>query len=151
MSLKNVQFSVATHIAAVLASQYGKDVTSAVLSGSVNAEPTFVRRAIAKLAKAGLIKTSRGKNGACTLARHPDDISLLDIYRACQAPVAIAIHGYAAQPICPISVSFKDRMADVLEEAQLALEARLADYKLSSLVDAIRTTSGIPPKFTAAA
>lgn len=138
MSQKNVQFTVAAHIAAVLGYRYGEDVTSAILAGSVNAEPTFVRRSIAKLAKAGIVSATRGKNGACTLARPPQDVSLLDIYRASAAPAAFAIHDYDVQPVCPVSDHIKDSMAEVLDDAQAGFEARLAARSLASLIESIQ-------------
>jgi Rrf2 family protein len=138
MSLKNVQFTVAAHIAAVLGDHYGEDVTSARLAGSVNAEPTFVRRSVAKLSKAGIVVATRGKHGACRLARPPEEISLLDIYRASEAPAAFTIHDYPVQALCPTSRHLKDSMSDVLEDAQSGFEARLAARTLASLVDRIR-------------
>jgi DNA-binding IscR family transcriptional regulator len=138
MSIKNVQFTVATHVAAILGMHYGSDVKSSVLASSVNAEPTFVRRTVAKLAKAGLVTTSRGKNGACTLARSPREISLLDIYRASQAPATPAIHSYNVLEKCMVSVHFKGCMAGVLDDAHEGFEARLASRPLSSLLDDIR-------------
>jgi Rrf2 family protein len=138
MSQKNVQFTVAAHVAAVLGYQYGEEVTSAKVAGSVNAEPTFVRRSIAKLVKAGIVNATRGKNGACALARPPETISLLDIYRASEAPATFAIHGYQVQPLCPISDHIKDSMAAVLDDAQAGFEARLATRSLAELVADIR-------------
>jgi len=138
MSLKNVQFTVAAHIAAVLGDHYGEDVTSARLAGSVNAEPTFVRRSVAKLSKAGIVVATRGKHGACRLARPPEEISLLDIYRASEAPAAFTIHDYPVQEVCPTSRHLKDSMTEVLEDAQSGFEARLAARSLAGLVDRIR-------------
>jgi len=40
------------------------------------------------------VKTATGKGGACWLARDAEDISLLDIYRAVDAPKAFSIHHY---------------------------------------------------------
>jgi Rrf2 family protein len=134
MSQKNVQFAVATHIATVLGYFYGEDVTSATLAASVNAEPTFVRRSIAKLSRAGIVNTSRGKNGACCLARSPEEISLLDIYRASEAPEAFALHGYPAQDACPVSSCFQSCMSQVLTEAQQSFEAALRGRSLAALV-----------------
>lgn len=138
MSLKNVQFTVAAHVAAVLADHFGEYVTSAILAGSVHAEATFVRRSIAKLSRAGIVVATRGKHGACTLARAPQDITLLDIYRASEAPAAFAIHGYPVQPVCVISRQIKDAMTVVLDDAQAGFEARLAARTLASLVADIR-------------
>jgi Rrf2 family protein len=137
MSLKNVQFTVAAHIAAVLAGRYGEPVTSATLAGSVNAEPTFVRRSIAKLSKAGILTATRGKHGACTLAKPPQEISMLDIYRASEAPAAFAIHSYPIRQECAISTHIKTSMEEVLVDAQAGFEARLAAKSLADVVDAI--------------
>jgi DNA-binding IscR family transcriptional regulator len=141
MSQKNVQFTVSAHIAAVLGYSYGAELTSATLAGSVNAEPSFVRRSVAKLSKAGIVNATRGKHGACSLARPPEQISLLDIYRASEAPAAFALHAYATQPACPISVEIKDAMNAVLDDAQAGFEARLAARSLASLVATIRTSA----------
>ena len=84
----NTQFSIAVHIMAGLAYRCDKDTTSANLAMSVNTSPSFVRRVLAKLSRAGLVETATGKAGACWLAKDAKDISLLDIYNAVDAPKA---------------------------------------------------------------
>jgi Rrf2 family protein len=138
MSVKNLQFAVSVHLAATLAYRRGESLTSTELASSVNAEPSFVRRAIAKLAKAGLVSTTRGKYGACALARAPQDITLLDLYRAAGAPPAASPHSYPVQASCPVSSQIQPCMASVLQEAQAGFEAGLARRTLAELVDAIR-------------
>jgi len=94
MSVKSVQFAVAAHIMAALGYYHGDEISSATLAESVNADPTFVRKSLSKLSKAGLVATKRGKSGASMLSRSPRQITLLDIYRASAAPPAFAIHSY---------------------------------------------------------
>lgn len=142
MSLKNLQFAVGTHVAAMLADLYGESATSTQIAASVNAEPTFVRRTIAKLAKAGLVTTTRGKSGSCTLARAPDRITLLDIYRAAQAPPAASRHAYPVQQACPISRAIQPCMAAMLGEAQAAFETALSQRTLADLLHAMREQQG---------
>src|SRR5215510_7687074 len=96
MSVKSVQFAVAAHIMAALGYYHGEEVSSAFLASSVNADPTFVRKSLSKLSKAGLVVTKRGKSGASVLARPPRQITLLDISRASGATPAFAIHSYPA-------------------------------------------------------
>lgn len=74
MSVKSVQFSVATHIMAFLGFNDGKEISSSTVAESVNADPTFVRKSLSKLTKAGLVLTTRGKSGASVLARSPRQI-----------------------------------------------------------------------------
>ncbi len=92
MPATSVQFTVAAHIMAALGFFRGKEISSATLAESVNADPTFVRKSLSKLSKAGLIVTTRGKNGASTLMCSPEQITLLDIYRASAAPPTFAIN-----------------------------------------------------------
>jgi hypothetical protein len=67
MSVKSVQFTVAVHIMAALGFHDGEEISSATLAGSVNADPSFVRKSLSKLSKAGLVVTKRGKSGASVL------------------------------------------------------------------------------------
>src|SRR5882672_3921967 len=96
----NTQFSIAVHLMAGLACGCDQDLTSTDLAMSVNTSPSFVRRILAKLSKAGLVETATGKAGACWLAKDTKEISLLDIYKTVDAPKAFAIHDYSEQKEC---------------------------------------------------
>jgi Rrf2 family protein len=138
MSVKSVQFTVAAHVMAALGYYHGQELSSATLAESVNADPTFVRKSLSKLSKAGLVVTKRGKSGASVLARPPRQITLLDIYRASGAPPAFAIHSYPADKRCPVSRNLKECMAGVLSQAQYNFEGSLAKITLASLIGQIR-------------
>ena len=138
MSVKSVQFTVAAHIMAALGFYPGEEVSSATLAGSVNADPTFVRKSLSKLSKAGLVETRRGQSGASVLARPPQKITLLDIYRASAAPPAFSIHSYPVEKSCPVSCNLKECMSGVLSQAQYSFERSLAKITLAELVDQIR-------------
>jgi Rrf2 family protein len=138
MSVKSVQFTVAAHIMATLGYFHGEEISSAILADSVNADPTFVRKSLSKLSKAGLVVTKRGKGGASMLSRSPRQITLLDIYRASAAPPAFAIHSYPVEKGCPVSCNIKECMSGVLSRAQYSFERSLAKITLASLVGQIR-------------
>jgi Rrf2 family protein len=138
MSATSVQFTVAAHVMAALAFFHNKEIPSATLAESVNADPTFVRKSLSKLSKAGLVRTTRGKNGASTLARSPARITLLDIYRASAAPPTFAIHSYPVEKRCPVSRNLKQCMSQVLSEAQESFEKSLAKITLRDLIRQIR-------------
>ena len=138
MSIRSVQFTVAAHIMAALGYYHGEEISSATLAESVNADPTFVRKSLSKLSKAGLVVTKRGKSGASVLARSPRQITLLDIYRASAAPPAFAIHSYAVEKKCPVSRHLKECMSGLLSHAQNSLERSLAKMTLAHLVGQIR-------------
>lgn len=137
MSATNVQFAVAAHIMAALGFFHGQEIASAALAESVNADPTFVRKSLSKLSKAGLIVTTRGKNGASKLTRSPKQITLLDIYRASAAPPTFAVHSYPVEKRCPISRNIKGCMSSVLKRAQDSFENSLDRITLADVVGEI--------------
>ena len=142
MAGSSVQFAVATHIMTALGFYYGKTVTSTSLAESVNTDPTFVRKSLSKLAKAGLVVTSRGKNGCCALSRPPDTISLGDIYAASEPAPAFAIHRYPIEKTCPISSGIQGCMSIVQEETQQIVHASLAKISLASVVTDMQRRQG---------
>jgi len=118
--------------------QRGQDTTSGDLARSVNASPSFVRRVLAKLSKAGLVETATGQKGACWLAREAKEISLRDVYRAVESPPAFAIHAYSELKSCPVSCHIKRSLERASKRAQKALEAGLAKISLAEIVSEIR-------------
>ncbi|MEA9358436.1 Rrf2 family transcriptional regulator [Bacteriovorax sp. PP10] len=137
MSSTNVQFSTGIHILVGLAAHYGNDVTSSSLASSVNAEPSFVRKVISKLVKAGLVESTRGKNGACSLAKSPKSITLLDIYQAIEAPQIFNIHTYPVQKSCTISCNIKGQLESTLGNVQKAMEKELSKITLDKITNEI--------------
>jgi Rrf2 family protein len=130
----NTQFAIAVHLMAALAHGCGRDVTSGRLAMSVNTSPSFVRRILARLSKAGLVKTATGKAGACWLARDARQISLLQIYEAVDAPKAFCIHNYSEQKGCVVSCHIKEALEKALKKTQKAMEASLAEVSLARIV-----------------
>jgi Rrf2 family protein len=129
----NTQFSIAIHVMAALACGCDKNLTSGDLAASVNTSPSFVRRVLSKLSKAGLVETTTGKAGKTWLARDPKRISLLDIYQAVDAPAAFAIHDYAEQKACPVSCHIKAALDKALAKTQKAMEASLEKTSLAQV------------------
>lgn len=135
----NIQFSIAVHILAGLACGCDQEgVTSGHLAESVNTSASFVRRTLAKLSKAGLVETATGKAGACWLAKDAKNISLLDIYKAVDAPKAFSIHGYSEQKECFVSCHIKTALEKALAKTQKAMEASLAEISLAQIVSDVK-------------
>jgi len=51
--------------------------------------PSFLAKIISQLSVAGLLHTSRGARGGVSLARDPQDISLLDVVEAIDGPIVL--------------------------------------------------------------
>lgn len=77
----DTRLAVAVHILALL-SFAGKEYRSSdLLARSVNTNPVVVRRLTSQLKKAGLVDVRRGLGGTA-LNRRPEEITLLDVYKA---------------------------------------------------------------------
>src|ERR1700726_856964 len=139
MSRINNQFSIGVHVMTALGDHYGEQVTSGQLTASVRAHESQVRSVLSKLAKAGLVVTSRGRNGFSSLSRPANEISLLEIYKAVEAPLAFSIHEYPKEKSCRTSCTHKEAMAELLEDTQRAFETRLSQRMLSEMVEKARS------------
>lgn len=51
--------------------------------------PSFLAKIISQLSIAGLLQTSRGARGGVTLARLPEEITLLDVVEAIDGPISL--------------------------------------------------------------
>ena len=60
--------------------------TSAHFDRKCAAHASQVRTVLSKLVKAGLVVTSRGRNGFSSLSRPANKINLLEIYKAVEPP-----------------------------------------------------------------
>lgn len=57
-------------------------ISANVLASKLNLSPTYSQKLLRKLVLAGLIKATPGANGGFVMARHPDQISIVDIMQA---------------------------------------------------------------------
>ena len=131
----STQFSIAVHLLAGLGFVPETETTSTQLASSVNTSPSFVRRILSKLSRAGLICTKMGKRGSTALAKDPKEITLLEIYRAVQAPKAFVIHDYPVKASCQVSCGIRNAMEGVLDKTQDSLERALAEISLAQVID----------------
>ena len=134
----NTQFSIAVHLMIALGFDKGQQATSSHLATSINTSPSFVRRILAKLSKANLVSTTTGKSGSCLLAKKAEDITLLEIYKAVDAPQTFAIHDYPVQNACLVSCNIEAVMQKVLTKAQNSFEGSLGETTLAEVIADIK-------------
>jgi len=136
----NSRFAVATHILTLMAhSEKTRDglLSSEWIAGSVNTNPVVIRRLLSQLGKAGLVSSLAGKGGGVRLARTPERISLLDVYRAVGESDVFALNGAKPNPKCPVSCRMANVLKPVFSDLQDGMQARLGKMKLSELVGKI--------------
>jgi Rrf2 family protein len=71
----------------------GKDqrVATSQVAKEQHIPPSFLAKIISQLSVAGLLHTSRGAHGGISLARDPEQISLLEVIEAIDGPIQLNI------------------------------------------------------------
>src|SRR5450756_1561815 len=68
--------------------------------------PSFLTKIVSQLAIAGLLRTSRGARGGVSLARPPEEISILDVLEAIDGPVLMN-ECVSDSCVCPFKATCK--------------------------------------------
>ncbi|WP_288432277.1 Rrf2 family transcriptional regulator [uncultured Deinococcus sp.] len=132
----NHQYAVAVHILSLLDHQPAS--SSEELAGSVGVHPVVIRTVTGLLRRAGLLETRRGVPGA-RLARPPREITLLDVYRAVNAPEQMLKHHPRPNVACPVGANIQAVLDATSRRAQDALEAELAAHSLGDVLGDLQT------------
>ena len=110
----------------------GTRASTAQIAREQNIPLTFLAKIVSQLSAAGILRATRGAHGGVTLARSPDDISLLEIVEAIDGP--LALNECVIDPgACPMNEECVVR--EVWCEARSELVTRLAKTKFGQLVN----------------
>lgn len=135
----NSRFAVAVHILTLLGQGGGAPMTSEYVAGSVNTNPSLVRRLLGMLARAGLTTSQFGAGGGALLARPADQITLGDVYRAVDAGDLFGMHPEAPNPACPVGRNIQAVLETRIGAAERAMQAELDRTTIAQLARDIDT------------
>jgi Rrf2 family protein len=99
-----------------------------VISAAQGVPANFLERILAEMRVNGLVHSKRGVDGGYWLAKDPAQISVADIIRAVEGPLA-SVRGEApdeleykgkAEPLRAVYISLRASVRDVLENVSLA-------------------------------
>lgn len=136
----NHQLAVATHILLVLAhipAEFRNEnglVSSEVVASSVNTNAVVVRRVVAQLARAGLVRSHAGKGGGLELARPANRITLFDVHLALDEPAVFAYKANLPSPRCPVGSKVIGVLSPVFDDVQAGVHKSLKKTTLADLV-----------------
>lgn len=138
----NSRFAVATHLLAGIAfaerrGSSGGPVSSETLAESVNTSAIVVRRILGSLREAGIVQCHAGRHGGASLARPPEQITLLDVYLAVDDPSVFAFSRNEPNAACPVGCRMNKLLAPVFDGVQKAIEVELGRIRLSDLLEDI--------------
>lgn len=114
---------------------HGGPLTSAALAQMMSTNPVVVRRTMAGLREAGLVRSEKGHGGGWELARDLASVTLRDIYDALGAPRLIAMGIPLAHPGCLVEQAVNRSLGTAFAEAEALLVSRLGDVTLAQLAE----------------
>ena len=108
-------------------------VTSNFLAGSINTNPVIVRNILGLLSSAGIVEIKAGVGGA-SLAKSPNEITLLDIFKAVEKEESLFHFHENPNPQCPVGRTVHSVMDEKLDNIQSAMENEMDKITLNQLV-----------------
>ena len=132
----STKYAVSIHILSLIALKKGKSITSDYIAESVNTNPALVRRLMSGLKKAGLIQTQT-KIGVTGLMKDPEEISLLEIFKAVENRQDLfSIHS-DTNTACPVGAKIGCVLEHINEKIQSRFEEELESLHLSNILDGL--------------
>ena len=130
------RFTIAVHI--LICIEEFKDkmkVTSELLASSVNVNPVVIRRLLQQLKAAGIVEVKRGSGGAF-LAKKPEEITLLDLYKAVDCVDGGELFHFHENPNpkCPVGRNIHNIMDKRLAEIQEAMEEQMQSVTIKDVM-----------------
>ena len=138
--MTNSRLTLATHALCWLEywwQQESVSVTSARLAESLSSNPVTIRKVLAGVRDAGLVRAGRGPGSGWRLAQPATDITLLDVYQALGEKGPFELHRNAPDYSCPVGGGVGESMERVYAAAERQMLLVLASVTISSLLDDI--------------
>jgi Rrf2 family protein len=130
----NCRFTVAIHVLCLLAAQQPQPLTSEFIAGSVNTNAVVIRRILAALRKAGLVKSQPGVSGGWELVAKPSAITLGRVYQLIRPGTVFALHSKRPNPCCPVGRSIQQGLLGHYQKAQAAMEQELGQSTIADVL-----------------
>lgn len=136
------RFAVAIHVLTLLETEGGRPVTSDYIASSVNTNPGFIRRILAMLARAGLVRSQLGAGGGALLAKPVSQIRLLDVFAAVESEGVLALHHAPPSARCPVGRHIQASLRTVFGRAEGALKRELGETTVAEVVASLGVGRG---------
>ncbi len=95
-----------------------KKASTSVIANEQNIPPSFLAKIVAQLSVAGLLHTLRGARGGVSLARAPEEITLLEVVEAIDGPIllneCVGDPSVCSFEDCPIHTIWCDAKEDLV-------------------------------------
>jgi Rrf2 family protein len=122
--------SLGLHAMMILAGKVPAMVSASEISEILHASEATLAKVLQRLAKVGLVKSTRGPKGGFLLGKPPQKINLLEVYEAIEGPL-LPVSCLLHQPVCPDG---KCIFGDIVKNIHGQIAQHLANTTLAPLI-----------------
>jgi Rrf2 family protein len=138
----NCRFTVSIHVLCLLAAKQKEPQTSEFIAGSVNTNPVVIRRILAVLRRAGLVRSQPGVSGGWALVAAPSAITLGRLYQIVNPGTVFSMHARAPNARCPVGRNIQRGLSIHYFKAQTAMETELARSTIADVLADVTAAAG---------
>ncbi|MDD4370167.1 MAG: Rrf2 family transcriptional regulator [Anaerostipes sp.] len=130
----STKLSDAIHILVLIAINPLETMTSAAFATSIQTNAGFVRQIMGLLKKANIIESVHG-HATPSLSRNPEEITLLEIYKAIEGDKPLLHLDTHTNPECGIGVNIQYAIQDFYNQIQTSAEKEMCGITLKNIID----------------
>jgi DNA-binding IscR family transcriptional regulator len=134
---RDSRLSVALHVL-VHMDELGGVVSSEALGPMLDMNPVVLRRTMAGLRDAGIVRSEKGHGGGWSLTRKLSAVTLADVYLALGTQALFGIGHRVESPGCLVEQAVNRALGKALDEAEALLMTRLHGISLAELAADVR-------------
>ncbi|MBD3348563.1 MAG: Rrf2 family transcriptional regulator [Candidatus Eisenbacteria bacterium] len=124
--------SLALHAAGLMATTEGGPCSAEVIADTLGASRSHLVKVLQRLAKAGLVRSSRGPRGGYSLTRPPAGITAREVYETVEGPIDVKTCAMAVPTCGSASCVLGDKFCRIATEVREQLEGiTMADFGVS--------------------
>lgn len=127
------RLSDSVHILVLIALNPLENLSSQAMAVSIHTNAAFIRQLMSALRKAGLIVSVHG-HATPSLAKGPEEISLLDVYHAVEGNKPLLHLDTHTNPECGVGVNIQYALQDSYDEVQKVAEEKMAEITLADII-----------------
>lgn len=138
----STRLSDAVHILVFIRQSDSPTISSADIAASIKTNPSYVRQIMAQLKAANLLKSFRGL-AKPELGKAPQEITLLEIYKAVEKNKPLLHLDTHTNPECGVGVNIQLALHDYYQDVQDAAEKRMSRITLQDIIDSYYKRIGL--------
>ncbi len=108
-------------------------LTSEEMAAQGETHAVVIRRTMAGLRAAGIVRSEKGHGGGWSLVRGPEKITLFDVYEALGEPTLLAMGNRTESPGCAVEKAVNQALKAAFEAAETRFVKELRAVTLAAL------------------